>query len=329
MIITQAPVRISFLGGGTDYAEYFKSHGGETLTTSINKYTTVTVHTLTQFADHCARIHYSRVETVQDIEEIQHPSARECLKFLGIGGGIEIHYVSDLPARTGLGSSSSATVALLHALHAFKGELVSCEQLAEEAVHVEQNLIGERVGSQDQYSCALGGLQYLKFKPDGRVQATLLVADQEKLRALQERLMLFYTGIQRHAHELLEEQLQRTEAGDNTQGLHQMKALVRRGVEVLTQDEDLSELGLLLHESWIIKRRLSSRISTLWIDEMYDKARAAGAVGGKLLGAGGGGFLMLYVEPKNQQQVRSALPNLRETEFQFENIGSRVVFYRP
>lgn len=184
MIISQTPVRISFLGGGSDYPAYFRRHGGATLVASINRYTLVTVHKLTQFADHIVRVHYSRVESAQQIDETQHPSARECLRFLRIDGGIEIHYVSDLPARTGLGSSSSATVGLLHALHAFKGEMVSRERLAEEAVYVEQELIKERVGCQDQYACALGGFLHLEFQQDGSVRARPVALGTERLRAL-------------------------------------------------------------------------------------------------------------------------------------------------
>ena len=204
MIITQTPVRISFLGGGTDYPAYVRRCGGATLAATINQYTVVTVHRLTQFADHNVRVHYSQVESVSHVEEIRHPSARECLRFLGIDGGIEIHYVTNLPARTGLGSSSSATVGLLHALHAFKGEMVSREQLAAEAVHVEQELIQERVGCQDQYACALGGLQHMEFAPDGSVRSNPVVLPPDRLRALQERLLLLYTGVQRHAHEILD-----------------------------------------------------------------------------------------------------------------------------
>lgn len=329
MIITRTPVRISFLGGGTDYPAYFRQHGGATLLSTINKYTLVTVHRLTQFVDHCVRIHYSQVESVQHIDEIQHPSARECLRFLGIDGGVEIHYVSDLPARTGLGSSSSATVGLLVALHAFKGEMVSREQVAEEAVYVEQKLIKERVGYQDQYACALGGLLHLEFQQDGKVRANPVVLSQERLLALEERLMLLYTRIQRHAHEVLDEQIERTQSGENSKELESLKGLVSQGIEVLTKSDDVSEFGALLHEGWMLKRGLSSKITTSWIDEIYERARRAGAVGGKLLGAGGGGFLLLYVEPYNRKRVLNALPELREAEFSFDNSGSQIIFYRP
>ena len=329
MIITQTPVRVSFLGGGTDYPAYFRQHGGMTLVGTINSYTLITVQRLTQFVDHRVRVHYSQVESVRHIDEIRHPSARECLRFLGLDGGLEIHYVSDLPARTGLGSSSSATVGLLHALHAFKGEMVSREQLAAEAIYVEQELIKERVGCQDQYACALGGFLHLEFHRDGSVRADPIVLSQKRLRTLEERLMLFYTGIQRDAHEVLDEQIERTESGQNTVELDNLKTLVGQGVDLLTNGKHLSEFGALLHESWITKRRLSRKITTSWIDEIYDRALRAGATGGKLLGAGGGGFILLYVEPGKSNRVRNALPELREAKFSFETSGSQVIFYRP
>jgi D-glycero-alpha-D-manno-heptose-7-phosphate kinase len=328
VIITQTPLRISFFGGGTDYPAHYKLHGGATLSTSINKYTVITVQRVPQFADYCDRVNYSRVESVNSIDEIQHPSARECLRFLGIQEGVEIHYVSDLPARTGLGSSSSATVGLLMALHAFKGEVVSRERVAAEAVYVEQEMIKERVGSQDQYACALGGFMHLQFHQDLRVQADPVVLLPERLNALQERLMLMYTGIQRRAHEVLDEQLQRTETGEITADLYQLRRIVDQGLAVLAEGRDLSDFGALLHDSWLIKRGLSSKISMPGTDSAYDRARVAGAIGGKLLGAGSGGFLLLFVEPQHRSAVLRAVPELRITDFALENSGSRIIFYR-
>jgi D-glycero-alpha-D-manno-heptose-7-phosphate kinase len=329
MIITQTPVRVSFLGGGTDYPEYFRQHGGATLVTTINRYTLVTVHQLTQFADHSLRIHYSRVESVRHPDEIQHPSARACLRFLGIERGVEIHYVNDLPARTGLGSSSSATVGLLMALHAYRGEMVSRRQVAEEALHIEQEVLRERVGCQDQYASALGGFLHLQFDRDGAVRANPMVLPRERLRSLEERVMLLYTGIQRTAHDVLDEQEARTRAGDTVKELDELKTLVGDAVTVLATGKDLAEFGALLHAGWMLKRRLSSKVTTPWIDELSERARAAGAVGGKLLGAGAGGFLLLYAEPRDQDRVRKALPERREVRFAFETGGSTVIFYRP
>jgi D-glycero-alpha-D-manno-heptose-7-phosphate kinase len=329
MVITQTPVRISFLGGGTDYPDYYRRHGGgATLAVSIDQYTIITVHHLTKFADHDLRVHYSTVEAVKSLDEVKHPSARECLRFLGIERGVEIHYVTNLPARTGLGSSSSATVGLLHALYAFQHKMVSREQLAAEAVHIEQNLIKERVGSQDQYACACGGLRHFEFSADGTVHATPVVMPPERLQSLNDHLLLFYTGIQRHAHDILEEQIERTTSGVNSQQLDRMKQVVKQGLEVLAGGKDLAQFGELLHANWVIKRGLSSKISSEGIDNAYARARKAGAIGGKLLGAGGGGFLLLFAEPKHHQAVTKALPDLRPVKFSFENLGSQTIFYR-
>lgn len=327
MIITQTPVRISFLGGGTDYPAHYRRFGGETLACSINKYTYVTLHTVTRFADYRLRVHYSQVESAKTLDEIQHPSARECLRFMQIDGGVEVHYVSDLPARTGLGSSSSATVGLLHALHAFKGQIASREQLAAEAVFVEQDLIRERVGSQDQYASALGGILHLRFREDGPVQADRIPLSRQKMDEMRGHMVLLYTGVQRQAHVILEEQVARTEAGENTACLQEMRELVKRGTATLA-DWDLIRFGEILHESWLLKRRLSSRISNPWIDGLYERGRQAGAIGGKLLGAGAGGFLLLWVPPTRRSNVCQALAELQEADFAFDHSGSQVIFYQ-
>ena len=328
MIIIRTPVRVSFLGGGTDYPAYFRQHGGATLVTTIDKYTYVTVNPLTEFFDHRIGVYYSRVERVKNLDEIEHPSVRECLRFLGIEHGVEIHIVSDLPARTGLGSSSSFTVGLLKALYAFKGQMVSTEKIASEAVHIEQDMIKERVGCQDQYASAYGGLLHLQFGRDGSVQVVPLAISREHLHALEQRLMLFYTGMQRTSHEILEEQLNHTKTGKIDPELTRLRELVKQGIDVLGSGK-LTEFGKLLHEGWMLKRQCSTRISNPQIDELYSRAQAAGAVGGKLLGAGGGGFLLLFVEPQNQSQVRQALSELREVKFGFDNSGSTTIFYKP
>lgn len=328
MIITQTPLRVSFFGGGTDYPEYFSQHGGATIGSTINKFTYVTVSPLTEFFNHRVRVSYSKTELVGSVDEIQHPSVRECLRFLKIDGGVEIGVLSDLPARTGLGSSSSFTVGLLHALHMFKCELVSHEQLAAEAVHVERELIKERVGVQDQYTCAHGGVCYLQFARTGKINVTPVPTAPGRLSALQERLMIFYTGQQRTAHEVLVQQIERTKSGQVNQELGQMTSLVDEGLEVLTDGRDLSDFGELLDQGWQLKKRLSSSISNSLVDDAYTAARAKGALGGKLLGAGGGGFLMLYVEPYNQPAIRQALVGMKEVRFGFEDQGSRVVFYQ-
>lgn len=329
MIITRTPVRVSFLGGGTDYPAYFRQHGGATLVTTIDKYTYVTVNPLTEFFDHRIGVYYSRVERVNNLDEIQHPSVRECLRFLGIERGVEIHIVSDLPARTGLGSSSSFTVGLLKSLCAFKGQMVSAEQVAAEAVYVEQEMIKEHVGCQDQYACAYGGMLHLQFSRQGDIGVTPVILSQERVRRLAQRLMLFYTGLRRMAHEILEEQLERTQAGEIDEELAGLGALVNQGLDILINSTDLTEFGNLLHKGWMLKRHCSNKVTNPRIDELYKRARGAGAIGGKLLGAGGGGFLLLFVEPENQLQVRQALSDLREVKFDFDNTGSKVIFYDP
>ena len=329
MIISMTPLRVSFLGGGTDYPEHFDHHGGATLGGTIDKYIYITVSPLTEFFDHRIRVSYSRTELVKSIEEIIHPSVRHCLNFLEIERGVEINIVSDLPARTGLGSSSSFTVGLLHALHAFKGQLVDREQLAAEAVYIERELIKERVGLQDQYTCACGGMLSLEFRHKNRVTVSPVIMPHERLKALQDRLMIFYTGLQRYADQVLKQQMERTQAGTLLPYLSKMRDLVQPGIEILANGYDLSNFGSLLHESWTLKRELSDSITNPEIDEAYENARKAGAVGGKLLGAGGGGFLLLYVEPYNQESVRKVMNGMREVKFNFENQGSHLIFYRP
>ena len=329
MIITQTPVRISFFGGGTDYPEHFATYGGATLGASIDKYTTISVTPLTKFFDHRIRVSYSRMELCSSVDDIQHPSVRECLRYVNIDGGVEMSVVNDLPARTGLGSSSSFTVGLLHALHAYKGELVTTEQLAKESVYVERELIKERVGLQDQYTCALGGVVNLEFHDQDTVSVKPVIVQKERLGALEERLLLFYTGLQRTAHDILESQISRTKNGEVASQLTHMQGLVEHGAKILGNGRDLREFGELLEESWMCKRQLSDAVSNPLIDDAYDRARQAGAIGGKLLGAGGGGFLLLYVEPYNQEAVRQALSGMPEVPFHFESQGSRLIFYRP
>ena len=329
MIVTKTPVRISFLGGGTDYPDYFRQHGGQTLGVAINKYSYVTVNRLVNLFEYNARIGYSRAELVNSVDEIEHPAVRECLRYLNIDGGLEINYMGDLPARTGLGSSSSFTVGMLHALHLFKGELVNQEQLGAEAVYVEQEMINERVGVQDQYICAHGGLVQVFCHRDGNVNVKPLPLSIKRLSEFKSNLMLFYTGIRRHAHKILEEQIERTRENILTNELSELYDLVDQGIDILSGSQHLSQFGELLHSGWVIKQRLSSRISNPKIDEWYQQARQAGAIGGKLLGAGGGGFLLLFVDPKHQQKVEMALPELRKIKFDFDHEGSKLLFYSP
>lgn len=329
MIITKTPVRTSFLGGGTDYPEYFREYGGQTLGAAINKYSYIIVNPMQDLFDYNIRLSYSKMELVKQADELKHPSVRACLKFLNIERNVEIHYLGDLPARTGLGSSSSFTVGLLHALHALKGEMVSRQQLAEEAVYVEQEIIKERVGVQDQYTCAHGGLVNLRFSQDGYIKVCPVPLRDERMRDFQNHLMLFYTGISRLAHDVLDEQIERTKQGAITKDLSHLSALVDEGIKTLSSEEPIPVFGELLHQAWETKRKLSQKISNPEIDGIYERARKAGAIGGKLLGAGGGGFLLFVVPPEKRKDVVNELNELKEVSFAFDHIGSSLLFYHP
>jgi D-glycero-alpha-D-manno-heptose-7-phosphate kinase len=327
MIVTRTPLRISFLGGGTDYPDHFRHHGGQSLGTTINHYSYVTVKPLVDLFEHSIRVGYSRTELVRSVDEINHPAVRACLRFTGIDRHIEIDYVGDLPARTGLGSSSSFTVGLLHALHAFRGARCTAEQLAAEAVHVEQELMRERVGVQDQYLCAHGGFRHVRCAADG-VAANIVPILPTRLTELQDWLLLLYTGLRRDAHTVLAEQIDNTRSGAAKRALDEMSGLVDQGLEILmAPGRSLNDFGALLHQTWCLKRTLSTQVSTAAIDRWYEQARAAGAIGGKLLGAGGGGFLLLMVPPDRRRDVCSTVPDLREVPFQFENAGSQVLLH--
>ena len=328
MIVTRTPLRISFLGGGTDYPDHFRQHGGQSLGTTINRYSYVTVKALADLFEHSIRVSYSRTELVRSVEEIEHPAVRACLQFVRIDRHVEIDYVGDLPARTGLGSSSSFTVGLLHALHAFKGARCTAEQLAAEAVHVEQELMRERVGVQDQYLCAHGGFRHVRCAADG-VAANIVPVLPARLAELEGSLLLLYTGLRRDAHTVLAEQIDNTRSGAARRALDQMGALVDQGMELLmTPGRSLNDFGDLLHQTWRLKRTLSTQVSTPAIDQWYEQARAAGAIGGKLLGAGGGGFLLLMVPSDCRHEVIRAVPELRAVPFQFEPGGSQVLLHQ-
>jgi D-glycero-alpha-D-manno-heptose-7-phosphate kinase len=327
MIISRTPVRISFFGGGTDYPDFYHCHGGAVLGTTINKYTHISLNTLSDFFDHKIRIGYSKTELVKTVDEIEHPSIRECLKFKQLQGkNLDIHIFSDLPARTGLGSSSSFTVGFLHAIYALCGEEISKQQLAEEACHVEQNLIQELVGSQDQFHAAYGGFNLIEFNSQG-IKIRPVPLSDEKIAALEQHLLVFYTGLTRYASELLQEQIDKTRDRSNDPHLKIMLEMVYEAEHLMTTASP-REIGKLLHESWQLKRKLSSKISNDLIDQAYAAARSAGAYGGKLCGAGSGGFLALLVPPEAQSAVRGALKGLLEVNFRFEKEGSTIIYRR-
>ena len=327
MIIARTPVRVSFFGGGTDYPEYFLQHGGEVLATAINKYAYITVNPRADFFDESIRVSYSKTELANTLDELQHTAVCECLRYADIHRNIEINYISDLPARTGLGSSSSFVVCLLHALWAYKGKMVSCDDLAYQAIEIERDILKENVGVQDQYMAAVGGFRHAEFVGMKNIRSKPVIISPERLQALKGRLALYYTGIQRSANEVAGEQIKRTEI--NVPYLGEMKALVREALQVLESDRDLSEFGKLLDATWKLKKSLSARISNSHVDEIYEAAIKAGATGGKLLGAGAGGFILLYIEPERRENVREALSALKEVDFNFEPAGSQIIYYQP
>lgn len=326
MIITRTPFRISFFGGGTDYPVYYEEHGGSVLSTTINKYCYITCRYLPPFFDHKFHIRYSDTEYTQHIDEIQHPSVRECLRFMKIEGGIQLVHTGDIPARSGIGSSSSFTVGLLQALYALKGQMVTKRKLAFDAIHIEQTMIGENVGSQDQVVAAFGGLNSIDFGSNHQMWVTPVTIGEQKLDALQSSLMLYFTGFSRLASNIAAKQIRDTPR--KLKELRTMREMVAQAIAILNGKEDnMNEFGDLLHESWKLKRSLTDKVSTVQIDQMYEVARGAGALGGKLCGAGGGGFLLLFVPPEKQPAVRAALRNLLLVPFRFETLGSHVVLY--
>lgn len=328
MIATRTPFRISFFGGGTDYPKWYQEHGGAVLATTINKYCYITCRMLPPFFEHKHRIVYSKIENVREIDEIRHPAVRAVLHWANMEKGLEIHHDGDLPARSGLGSSSSFTVGLVHALCALDGKFISKEDLAKNAIHIEQNIILENVGSQDQLSAAYGGFNHIQFHRDGSFEVSPVIISIERLMELQKHLMLCFTGFSRIASEIAKSQIDNFKNRENE--LKLMKEMVDESLHILHNPNiEIDEFGRLLDQSWKYKRSLSDRVSTPEIDTIYETAIQAGATGGKILGAGGGGFLLLFVKPEFQNNVRDRLRNLVHVPFNFENSGSRVVLYHP
>lgn len=327
MIITKTPFRISFFGGGTDYPAWFKEHGGAVLSTTIDKYCYLSCRFLPPFFDFKTRVVWSKIEMVKDHEDILHPSVNAVLKHLGMQDGLHIHHDADLPARTGLGSSSSFTVGLLHALHGLRGKMVSKENLAKTAIEVEQNIIRENVGCQDQIAAAFGGLNKIEFQRNGYFNLTPITLPLGRLTEFQNNLMLVFTGFSRTASEIAAQQIKEMHLREKE--LQIMYDHVNQAIDILHSDIDIGEFGKLLDEAWRLKRSLTSSISNPKIDEIYDTAKNAGTIGGKLLGAGGGGFILLFVKPEKKPEVRKALTGLLEVPFEFENQGSQIIFYKP
>lgn len=326
MIITRTPLRISFFGGGTDYPVWYKENGGAVLSTTINKYCYISCRYLPPFFNYKYRIRYVEREEVQTIEEIKHSSVRECLKFINIDHGIEMVHTSDIPARSGVGSSSAFTVGFLQALNALKGRMITKRQLARDAINVEHNLIKENIGSQDQVAVAFGGLNKIDFGGDDEFYVYPITISREKIDLLQRHLMLFFTGFSRNASNIAGEQIKKTSTLKNE--LLEIKGMVNKAVDILNSDSyDIKDFGKLLHESWQIKRSLTHMISTKEIDAIYETACKAGALGGKILGAGGGGFILIFAEPMIQFKIKEKLKNILYVPFSFEKLGSQIIMY--
>lgn len=324
MIISQTPLRVSFFGGGSDLPAYYRTHGGAVLSTAVDKSVYVTV---SKKFDNAIRVSYSKTEEVAQVRDIQHPLVRESLARLGIEGGIEITSVADIPAKgTGLGSSSSFTVGLLNALHAYSGRMANAEHLASEASFIEIDKCREPIGKQDQYAAAYGGLNFIRFNTDDTIAVQKLLVSADVLSSLQRHLMLFYTGVTRSASSALTEQISNlSNLASANQNTGRMVKLAEDAASELASGR-IENFGAMLHEAWCLKKTLAAGISSDVIDSAYEAAMKAGATGGKLLGAGGGGFLMFFVAPDKQPQVRAALARLRETSFQFVPYGSRIIF---
>ncbi|MFN0052106.1 MAG: kinase [Planctomycetales bacterium] len=325
MIISRTPFRISFFGGGTDYPAWFREHGGAVLATSIDKYCYLTCRYLPPFFEHRLRIVYSKIENCKTIDDIAHPAVREVLRFLKVERGLEIHCDNDLPARSGMGSSSSFTVGLLHALHALKGEMPDKPQLAREGIHVEQQLLQETVGCQDQVMAAHGGLRQVLFHEDGGISVQPLTISRARSAELNAHLMLFYTGIARTSSDVARTYV--TDLAAKRRQMRLMRDLVDEGTSILAAGSDLTSFGELLHEAWLAKRSLGAHVSNPQVDELYAEAQAAGAIGGTLTGAGGGGFMLLFVPLERQAAVRERLRNLVHVPFRFDAAGTQIIFF--
>lgn len=325
MIITQTPFRMSFFGGGTDFPDFYKEHGGAVISTSFDKYCYVNVRHLPRFFDYSTELSYARIERVTDVKQIEHPAIREAMKFLDMHE-IRLTYEADLPARSGLGTSSSFAVGMLNAFYALKGKYADKRKLADEAIYLERELCKESGGVQDQIAASFGGFNRINFSADGYNVDPIIISPERK-KMLNQNLMLFFTGFSRFSSDIQVS----TEGAmkDKKTQLLEMYALVDEAEKILVSKCDLGEFGRLLDCTWKLKRGITNKISTDSIDGLYQTAMQAGALGGKLLGAGGGGFLLFYVEPDKQENVRKAIDKLLYVPFEFENGGTRVIHYTP
>ncbi|VVC76470.1 D-glycero-alpha-D-manno-heptose 7-phosphate kinase [Aquicella siphonis] len=325
MIISRTPYRISFFGGGTDYHTWYQKHGSAVLSTTINHYCYLHCRNLAPFFKHKSRIVWSKIEEVARHADIQHPAVNAVLEYLQFNQGIEVNHQGDLPARSGLGSSSAFTVGLLHAVYGLRGMMSSKRELACEAIHIERDILKENVGVQDQIATAYGGLNKILVHPSGDFEVTPLILPYGRAQELQDHLLLFFTGVSRTASDIAADKIK--SIPNKSDELHAMRQMVDDAEKILCDGGDINRFGELLHEAWMLKRQLSSKIAPAYVDEIYAKARAAGAVGGKLLGAGGGGFMLFFVDPERKLDVCDALEELLLVPFEFESSGSQIIFY--
>lgn len=321
MLIVRTPYRLSILGGTTDSPHWVSKHTGEVINTSIDKYCYVFIKELPNYFEHKYRIVYREIEATKIVDEIKHPSVRECIKFTGIKCGLEIHHSGDIPARSGLGSSSAFTVSLLNALYSIQGKYIPKEILAREAIHIEQNILKENVGYQDQICCAVGGFNRIIFN-DGDFTVYPIVADKNRIKEFNNYLMLFYTKIERNSSDIISSYISNIDDKRRQQRIN--KELANEGLRIICSGADIRQIGDLLHEYWLMKKSLGDKISTTKIDELYELAINNGVIGGKILGGGGGGCLLLFVEPYLQDKIRELFSDLVYIPFKFENFGSHV-----
>ena len=325
MIISRTPFRISFAGGGSDLRAFYERRTGAVVSTTINKHVYVSVNP--RF-DHTVRVSYTKTEIVETANQLQHELAREVLQMAGISGGIEIVTIADVPAGTGLGSSSSVTVGILNAVYAYTERFRSAEQLAQQSCHIEIDVIRKPIGKQDQYSAAYGGLNYIEFNPDESVTVQPIICAAKTKRLLESRLLMFFTGVRGDCANILAEQQEDTRKGGDKQEILTEMVDIARGMRDSLQQDDLDSFGVQLHHNWELKKRMNHGISNPAIDRWYEQARRAGAHGGKILGAGGSGFLLLYCEEESHTAVRLAMKaeGLREFPIRFDGQGSRIIY---
>jgi len=324
MIISRTPLRMSLVGGGTDLPVFYRKYGGAVVSTAINQFVYITVN---KKFDQRIRVSYSKTEEARSVERIRHPLVREAMKLLGLKGGVEITSIADIPARgSGLGSSSTFTVGLLHALHAYAERYASAEQLAREACEIEIQRCGEPIGKQDQYAAAFGGFNFIEFNPDDSVSVEPILCKRETLQRLQQNLLVFYTGIVRSASAILKDQQEIVLAEKSKQKMLCRMVELARELKAELQRNNLDAFGEIIHANWELKRSLTDQISTSQIDSWYQTARQRGAIGGKLLGAGSGGFMMFYAPPERHEAIMDGLKDLRRIDIRFETQGSKIIF---